>query len=53
MAVWSKVLPLTASCLSQLHWIEARQRYEKAASDLGGSFSYSAPVSSTTYKWFV
>ena len=42
MALWSKALPLTASCLSPLPGFKSQARlYEKVAGDLGlgGGFS--------------
>ena len=39
MAVLSKVLPLTASCLSPLPGSNPGQRCQKAASDIGAGYS--------------
>ena len=48
MAVWSKVLPLPASCLSPLPRFEC----EKVAGDLGlgGGFRLGTPVSFISYN---
>ena len=55
MAVWSKALPLTASCLSQLPGFKSWWPCEKVASDLwlDGGFPLVFPVSSTSYNWQV
>ena len=56
MVVQSKLLPLTASCLSPL-WVSMPPRAcEKVVSDLGlGSvfFSLGTPVSSTSSNWLI
>ena len=56
MAMWSKALPLTASCLSPLFGIKSQSgacEKLKVASDLGlGTvFCTGTPVSSTSYNY--
>ena len=53
-AMWSKALPLTASCLSSLSGFESPETCEKVASDLRSiCFLPGTPVASTSYNWLV